>query len=292
MLVERSNNSRLSFVNKCLSIPVVNSTCNWLNSSYKHIKCQNFLVKCALDLAESTVKTSIQIASPFVERFKDKVIVIDEIACHLLDKLEATFPIITQETNEIVNNFNKKVQPTVDRLNELKNSKNKLVKNLKLKKKEYDRLILHIARRILDLSENFIEDKFHESINETEALRKNEINNDDLVKRAKLISNLLYVGVQRKCFKQINHLIKNDDKYLNFLIKLLEFVEKLKDFAIKMIYERILMIKNLVGIYKEYLMMISKQLLVQDGRSINSVNVSFMKKVFFKNKSDKLKISL
>jgi ElaB/YqjD/DUF883 family membrane-anchored ribosome-binding protein len=276
MLSKRSNNCHLSFTNKCLSLPVVNSTCYWLNSSYNRFKCKNILIKYTMDLAESTVKTSIQLASPFVEIFKDKVNVIDELACHQLDRLEAAFPIITQEPNKIVDNgkkyLNEKVQPAVDRLTDLKNTKDRLIKNLELKKEEYDRLVWQATRRLLDLSEKFIEDKFQESIYGSNLSIES---NDNLVKRAKFVTNLLYVSVQRKCYKQVNHLIKIVDRYLIFLIKCLEFVEKQKELITNRLYERIFIIKNLVGIYKEYLIMICKQLLVQDGRSIYSVNVSF-----------------
>ncbi len=118
---------------KFQSFPVVNSTCGWLSDSYSKIKAANFVTKCTCQVAESTIKNSMYLASPIVSTFKTQVKCLDSLAFNQLERLENAFPIIKSDAGNIVSQskelINKTVEPVSTSLENFKTTTRDSVKN-------------------------------------------------------------------------------------------------------------------------------------------------------------------
>lgn len=309
----------LVFADRCKSIPVFNSTCFWLNEYYNRLKEINTITKYTMELAESTIKTSMCLANPLMQKFKGHVHTLDTLACQQLDRLEAAFPILREDTDKVVsegkNFFHKTVQPAVNRINTFRTQTEDTCtafKNYGLMKVESikctkSRIIqtksTKLIKKLYDLSENFLETNLlydDGDLTMDESLRnyyqtnisslratiipqpslstsptvimiENEI---DLANKIKILTCLLYFAVQKKCLKHINLLIHALDHYVDRLNRIGDAFEVQKaNFKVKF-EDRINYTKNRLNFYKEYLDLLTKQLTVQDGRSLDHVYVS------------------
>ena len=106
-----------SFANRCKSLPVVNSTYSLINDYYNRVKETNRLTKYTIGLAETTVKTSIGLANPVLDKFKGPIQALDTIACRQLDKLETAYPIIHEDTNTVVNKSKELIRNKINEIN-------------------------------------------------------------------------------------------------------------------------------------------------------------------------------
>lgn len=244
------------FAHKFKSLPVVNSTCYWLTKSYNKIKEKNFVTKCTCGLAETTIKSSLYLATPIVNKFKDQVNVLDSIACYQLDKLETAFPIIKSEPEAIVNQskelINKTVEPAVARYTNFKSNteqKCKTVKDFYLH--GASQLNLNnknvLAYKLINLSQNFIENYFiYDQISHTpnmikvekfiqvyldykDQLAKKELNYENLIKHIKVLTYVLFYSLEAKLTKQSNESIKVIKSYFYKLFKLFEYYDAMKE---------------------------------------------------------------
>ena len=67
---------------KFKSFPVIMASTNWLTESYTKLKETNFVTKCTCGIAESTLKNSMYLATPLVNKFKDQVTSLDSPNLH------------------------------------------------------------------------------------------------------------------------------------------------------------------------------------------------------------------
>jgi hypothetical protein len=289
------------FANKFKSIPVVNSTCFWLAENYNKLKEKNFVTKCTCDLAEITFKSSLYLATPFVSKFKDQVIILDLIACNQLDKLENAFPIIKSNPDKIVSQskelINKTVRPAFigySNFKENTENKYKIFKEF-YKNKESLRLCKTdiLAGKLISSSQSFIENYFiYDQISATpnmnkvedyiqiyldykEQLTKKKLSYEVLFQHIRILTYVLFYSLEAKLTRYSNESIKQIKSYFSKILKLFEYYDSIKQSFIAKFQEKFHVTKEKIDLYKEYIDLLSKQFTVQDGRQISQINVSF-----------------
>ncbi|KAI9359771.1 hypothetical protein BD770DRAFT_385480 [Pilaira anomala] len=90
--------SSYSFFSRVLSIPLVRDG----SSIVQHYANQNSVSRFALNKAESTIKMAASIASPYTEKYKHHLLRADQMGCQSLDLVEHKFPVVRQDTGEIL----------------------------------------------------------------------------------------------------------------------------------------------------------------------------------------------
>jgi hypothetical protein len=303
--------SSLNSINKVKSLPVVESTCFWLSENYKRLKERNFVTKQTCTIAESTLKNSFDcLASiPLLNKFKPQVDMLDSLACNQLDKLEHAFPILKSDTDTLVNQGKEllntwTVQPTKNKLNNIKSC----TETIYQKSCEYSNLKEQtrlLANKILELTESLIEKQFildllkksdEENLVQVQneylkwylnQYKQNSITNNhethhpishntemSLCERTKTLSLVFYFFMQEKLCRQLNDSISNIKSQFAQLSKLIEIYDVLKRSVSFRLQDQFHLTKDKLDIYKEYLDVLSKQFIVQDGRSLEHVHVS------------------
>jgi len=290
------------FANKFKSIPVVNSTCFWLTENYNKLKEKNFVTKCTCDLAETTIKRSLYLATPIVNKFKDQVIVLDSMACNQLDKLEEAFPIIKSNPDTIVSQskelINKTVCPALYSYSNFKeNTENKCKKfkefynnkvSLQLCKTDV------LAGKLINSSQSFIENYFiYDHISSTpnmqkvgdyiqlyldykEQLSRKNLSYEVLFQHIKILTYVLFYSLEAKLTRYSNESIKQIKSYFSKILKLVEYYDSIKQSFNAKFQEKFHVTKEKIDLYKEYLDLLSKQFTVQDGRQLNQINVNLL----------------
>jgi len=273
--VTESLESSFLFTKRCKSLPVFNSTMYWLNNNYNRIKDINCVTKFSMKLAETTVKSSIYLANPFVEKFKDSVTVLDNIACSQLDRLEAAFPILhsdnlVDESKFYINKNVKTMMNSMSLLN-LYESKIKGVDMLK-------NSATNVAKRLFQLSQDYMEESlietkntFDSSISSEEIAKLKTMNDEHLSERLRILSAFLYHVVKKKCLSNIEEIIKLLDKYLVRIISLLDILDDQKREMTMLFQKRFELARQQIILYKDYFDVLQKQLIVRDGRSLENV---------------------
>lgn len=265
---------------KFKSFPVVNSTVYWISEGYLKLKSANFVTKCTCGIAESTLKNSMYLATPLVNKFKSQVNSLDSIAYNQLEKLETAFPIIKSDTENIVLQskqlINKTVEPVSTQLETFKSSTKASVKNC------FSSTSLtgqNLAIRLLDYSQTFLEQYIIYDLknleDDSESLsnyaKLNEKRCQDVIQRIKLLTVVFYSSLR-------NNLVDKAKLVLNIitvkyakLYALLDWFNLYKTSLLNKTKEKIYLTKDKIDLYKEYLDVLSKQFTVQDGRSLHHV---------------------
>jgi hypothetical protein len=283
------SNASLLFANRCKSLPVFNSTCFWLTEYYNRVKDTNLITKYTMSIAETTIKTSICLAEPIMGKFKDQLQTLDSLACRQLDKLEAAFPILHEDTTKVVtegkNFLTKTVQPAVSKINIIED-RCLAIRNYGLSKvslmKYSDKSpakTKKIVKKLLDASERFIETYFvedHLYLDEKRIINNccTATNDVNLGNRVRVLSCTLYCAVQRKCLRQVNVLINSLDAYLDRLNSLVNLLDRQNRYLKAQFKDKMNLTIQKMNFYKEYLQLLTMQMLVQDGRSLDHVHVS------------------
>lgn len=293
-----SSEVSFQFADKVKSLPVVNSTCYWLSESYNKIRERNFVTKCTCGLAETTIKSSIYLATPLVKKFKSQVNALDSIACNQLDRLEIAFPIIKSNPDAIVSQsrelLNKTVEPAVTRYTSLKTHTTQKCKSVK----EFylnGPLSLNNNRGLLKLisfTQNFIENYFiYEQISTTPNMEKVEefvqvyldykdkqnankgLDYENLIKHIKVLTYVLFYSLEAKLTKNSNESFKLLKSCFYRMFKLFEYYDLCKQTMLNKLQDKFHVTKDKIDLYKEYLDVLSKQFTVQDGRQLHQINV-------------------
>jgi perilipin-2 len=122
------------FLNRVGSLPVVTTALSQLGNLYTHTKEKNRLLKYALETTESGVKLVANTAVPIVHKFDKPIGTLNQFACHQLDKLEETYPIITQPTEKVMAQskelYDSTLKPTVDKVTAVKDMGSEKINNL------------------------------------------------------------------------------------------------------------------------------------------------------------------
>jgi hypothetical protein len=278
------------FICRFQSLPVVNSTCYWLFENYNKLKEKNFVTKCTCDLAETTLKSSIYLATPIVKKFKSQVNALDSIACNQLDKLESAFPIIKSQPDMIVSQskelINKTVEPAVTRYANFRTSTQNQCKTVREKlslKKNTGKLI--------NMSQCFLENHFiYDEISSSPYMEKveeyiqvyldykdtiacKELNYELLFKHIRILTYVLFYSIEAKITRHSNESIRFIKSYFYKLFKLFEYYDTVKQNLNNKLSEKFHVTREKIDLYKEYLDVLSKQFTVQDGRQLSSINV-------------------
>ena len=290
-----------TFPLKVKSFPVVESTCYWLSESYNRLKESSYVTKQTCCLAESTLKSSLDYATPLLTKFRPQVDVLDSMACTQLDRLETAFPIIKSNTDTLVTQGKElistwTVQPAVNKFNNIKTcteNKCEMVKNIYHKSCEYSDLRAQtklLANKILQLTENLIEknlidnelkkDSDYMEI-ENEYLRwylnYKQANNDttsnmSIGERTKVLSLVFYFFVQDKLIRQLSDSIRQIKDMFSNLHKLIDMYDMFKRNVSFRLQDKFHVTRDKIDVYKEYLDVLSRQFTVQDGRSLEHVH--------------------
>lgn len=286
------------FANRCKTLPLVNSTCSLFNEYYNKVKEANRLTKFTIGLAESTIKTSFSLANPVLEKFNGPLHVIDEIANRQLKKLETAFPILNEETDSVVNQgkmlLHKTAEPALSKLNKIEhrceNIKNYGMEKVTSIKKAREQLKAKaILKKLLDASEYLIEkylledrvyvvddkllmDYYHSGSSLTRDATKRR-DNEDISNRIKGLTCTVYSALQKRCLRKINTTIHSFDAFLDRISQLVHLLDKQKTYLKTQFKDKMSNGFKKVHFCKEYLEALAKQMMVQDGRSLNQVNV-------------------
>lgn len=281
--------SGLLTTNKFKSFPVVNSTCYWLSESYSKIKETNFVTKCTIGIAESTLKNSMYLATPIVNKFKDQVTNLDSMAFNQLERLETAFPIIKSDTGDLYsrskNLIHKTVEPVSTRYRSLKtNTKNKCssVKSCITYTSFQGQ---SIANRVLDMSQSFIEQyliytDLHKLRNKEEVdefikyygeFKLNEKRCRSLVKRLRVLTYVFFFALKANMINQVKFIYRLITDRIAKLYTCLDCLSVWKKSLVNKTKDKFYLTRDKIDLYKEYLDVLSKQFTVQDGRSLNHV---------------------
>lgn len=277
-----NGNKQLVFPDKIKSIPIVLSTCFWLSESYNKIKEKNFVTKQTCNLAESTLKTSIDLALPFLGKFKDRVDQLDVLACNQLEKIENAFPIVKKEPNHIYNKgkgllASWTIQPAVSKIQNIKTlsqKKCKIVKNFYQTSNEYKNFvdIKIILSKFLDMTENLVKDCLTDEYKKQNFCQMNDF--AMISERSKILSCILYRSVSDKLSQKLNYCCGLLGKLLLMVFKFAEIFKMFKINTKNQIKNRIHVTRDKYELYKQYIDLLKNQFVVQDGRSLEHINVN------------------
>ncbi|XP_013389392.1 perilipin-2 isoform X2 [Lingula anatina] len=117
--------SEEQFITRVSSLPVVSSAWGQVSDYYLRTKEKSpSLVQYTLNMAESSVKTAYTTAQPVISKLDGPIQKVNAIACQQLDKLEEKYPIISKDTETVIEKskgaYNNAIQPTVDKVNAVK----------------------------------------------------------------------------------------------------------------------------------------------------------------------------
>jgi hypothetical protein len=260
------------FANRCMELPVVNATCFVISDFYNRLKNTNTLTSCSLQLAEQTIKTSINMANPILNKFTNQVQALDVIACEQLNKLEAAFPIILEEPDKIVNHGKEYISQTMipvvhGKISDIKESTNvtcTAVKNYGINKVEAIR-IKNITNRLSNFSDKLAERYIFETVQE----------DADFKMKMQLVAGLVYTAMQTTCTKNCNLIVQMFDKCLIGLIEGMGVIDNQRIQLKHKLDAGVNTTRYKIDLYRKNLAAIVRQLSVQDGRSIDHVNVCF-----------------
>jgi hypothetical protein len=278
--VNKNSNESLIFPNRFKSIPLIFSTCFWLSENYHKIKQTNSLTKKTCDLAEITIKSSFELATPFLCKFRNQVGFVDAVACNQLDKMLAAFTLISNDTNTIYNQtkqfiYELKSQPC-------NQTRNLFGKVLDLSEKFiesnliYNELLLEVDSSNNQATFNYIQELIKSYKNQKDSFKNN------LSHRTKILTLITYNSIQYKLLNQLNDSFKLFREYLLNLFKIIETLKSFKETLANNVKDKFHVTKDKIDLYKEYLDVLSKQFTVQDGRSLDHIHVSLLELLFLK----------
>jgi hypothetical protein len=287
------------FTNRCKSLPVVNSTCSLLNVYYNRVKEANCLTKFTIGLAETTLKTSIGLANPVLEKFNGPIRVLDEMASRQLEKLETAYPILHQETDVVVSQgkaiLNKTAEPALKQLNNIEGSYENIknygmakVSSIKEAKEQLKTKV--ILKKLLDASEYLVEkylvedriyvidDKvlmdYYKTDSSTPLTESNEQTEQDISNRVKGLTCTVYSAIQRRFLRRVNSVMHSFDNFLDRISRLVDLLDKQKVYLKTKFNEKMVNGVKKVHLYKEYMELVAKEMSTNDGRSLADVSVS------------------
>lgn len=280
------SNTGLLTSNKFKSFPVVNSTTNWLTESYSKLKETNFVTKCTCGLAESTLKNSMYLATPLVNKFKDQVCSLDTIAYNQLERLETAFPIIKSEPEALVTQskelINKTVQPVSSRVENFKTNTKATCDSVKscLPKSIPGQ---NLANRLLDMSQKLLEQYLiyadleqlrieDESPKEYISYYENEKQCQALIKRIKVLTYVFYASLKENLMNKARLVLDLLTVKFAKLYAFMSWFDSYKTSLLNKTKDKMYLTKDKIDLYKEYLDVLSKQFTVQDGRSLHHVH--------------------
>ncbi|CAF0864548.1 unnamed protein product [Brachionus calyciflorus] len=249
----------LEFPNKIKSLPIVISTCYWLSENYQKIKEANFVTKQTCNLAESTLRNSLDLASPLLDKFKSKVDHLDNLACDQLDRIENAFPIVKSKPNEMLNQGKDLISnwtnfaPATTTTNDT---------NLMDKTKI-------LLSKFLDLAESYVQIELSD---EYKKLKLKETSFDSISERARILSVIMYSSLVDKALESFSYCFREIKKFILGFFNLIELYNSIKFNVFNKLKNKLCVTKDKIDLYKEYLDLIKKQFTVQDGRSLEHVN--------------------
>lgn len=267
---------------KIKSFPVVNSTCFWLTENYSKLKETNFVTKCTCGIAETTLKSSMYLASPIVNKFKDQVNSLDSLACGQLDKLETAFPIIKKETEDLMFQskelITKTVEPVSSRYN-LYKQKTCETMNSCLNPNSLSNQFFDLSEKVLEKYliysdlEKKEDEEFTDYIQLYQEYKLDEQRYQKLLRRIKVLTYVFLYAMKANLLKQASRALELLTIKFKSLYVYLEMFDTYKKSLVSKTSEKFQLTKGKIDLYKEYLEVLSKQLTVQDGRSLHNIQV-------------------
>ena len=271
---------RLQFASKFKTFPVVNTTCDWLTENYTKLKKANFITKCTCDLAETTFKSSLHLATPLVNKFKDQVNYLDTVACNQLDKIENNFPIIKSNTDVLVREsklfLNKTIEPAYLCFSILNKTKCAVTqRSLNFEEP------IELVHKLLDIGQDLMDSylifphlkyKANVAANIQYYLDHKEVakSHKEMLTRIRILTYVLLYSLKAQCIEYISttsHVIHEN------IYQVFRLLARFKSRLILKMNDKFYLTKEKLDLYKEYLDVLSKQFTVQDGRSLHHVHV-------------------
>ncbi|KAJ8254001.1 hypothetical protein COCON_G00206130 [Conger conger] len=95
-------------VTRLANLPLVGSTCDLLSLAYCSTKENHPYLRSVCEVAEAGMKTLTSVAltqaSPIFDKLKPQIAAANDLACKGLDKIEQTWPIVQQPSDQVVTN--------------------------------------------------------------------------------------------------------------------------------------------------------------------------------------------
>ncbi|XP_060068878.1 perilipin-2-like isoform X2 [Ylistrum balloti] len=117
MMQDQEKMSQEDFFTRLGNIPVVGTTWTQAWGLYQKTKESNTIIRSTLNMAESGIKTVTETTKPMVEKYQPQIEIVNKYACQQLDNLENKYPVIKKPTEELVADGKELIQPTLDRVN-------------------------------------------------------------------------------------------------------------------------------------------------------------------------------
>ncbi|XP_021345918.1 perilipin-2-like isoform X1 [Mizuhopecten yessoensis] len=117
MMQDQEKMSEEHFFTRLGNIPVVGTTWTQAWGLYQKTKDSNTIIRSTLNMAESGIKTVAETTKPMVEKYQPQIEIVNKYACQQLENLEKNYPVINKPTDELVAEGKELVQPTIDRVN-------------------------------------------------------------------------------------------------------------------------------------------------------------------------------
>lgn len=254
----------LKFANRLKSLPVLMSTCIWFSQNYERLKASNTLIRQTCELAETTVQASVHaVADPLTTRFKSQLDILDCLACNQLDRLEHAFPLISKD------------MPTI--LNE---SKSMILGTNQVAHRFLDRVEkrLILASAAAEPSKtNKQQENVKQNIKSIEGRNEEQLSvspTPSLTVRSRLLAIMLYQVVKARVEARARlayDLLAHSCPCVEAMSRR---ADEWRQAALYTLHERFFFTKDKLDLYKEYLDVLMRQFMVQDGRSLEHVHVS------------------
>ncbi|XP_071794021.1 perilipin-2-like isoform X1 [Asterias amurensis] len=105
VVCDGSNADSAGIITRVTSIPVVSSTLGQVSNMYTWTKESSQFANTALGYAEKSVSMAASTAQPVVSALDKPITMVNDFACHTLDKLEEKVPMINTPTEELLTNI-------------------------------------------------------------------------------------------------------------------------------------------------------------------------------------------
>lgn len=276
--------SSLDFLNRLKTYTVV----EWLNVSYSRVKDSNILTRSTLNLAESTLTTGVNlVARPLMYRFKNQITYVDTMACNQLNRLENVSAMVVNAPGTIN-------QVTKASLTSVKTAVGRKYHST------WDVCQRSISFIITGLFISKLINRLQYSIDQTLGYRYNELKDTDrlmsfayldllqrnrrnlkdternqipLLYRFAFLAALLFNLGKLKTKEAKAHLINMLRLKFQYLQAIADVYQSCKRSILTRLNCKYIETKAKADIYWKYIVVLVKQYTVQDGRSLQNVQV-------------------
>lgn len=253
LAMEHERMAQETFIGRVGNLPVVTSAWAQACGVYQKTKERNSFLNATCKMAESGVGLIATTTKPIVDRYQPQIQQVDAFACDKLTLMEATYPVITKPTDEVLKEGREKcetlLKPVTDRYNHYKDTYNgvvnrskervegtvKMVKDMGQKSLDtpYGKFVLEKVDEALALSETYVEKYLPETEEEGEIKENGEAEHAEeatTLTRVVSLSTKLRQRMYKKAMRDLRQLqVRSYERLekLHFTVDLVSTVQRL-----------------------------------------------------------------